>query len=444
VSFVRFPKVGTILEGIEVQKCITQWTHTMVRDAIRDIISVARMGGDLPVDNESWAVAVNQYLMNHTKPSLRPVINATGVVLHTNLGRAPLAQVALDAINNVSRGGSTLEYDLETGKRGSRHVHAASLLVELTGAEDALVVNNCAAGLVLALQTLCTGKETLVSRGELVEIGGSFRVPEIMAASGTKLVEVGTTNRTHPDDYRNAITPNTAAIVKVHRSNFTIDGFVSEVDIPTLVPIAEEAGIPLIHDFGSGLMLDLREYGLTGELTAREAVQQNPTLVIMSGDKLLGGPQAGIILGKKDIIAKLKKHPMARALRVDKLTYSALEATLGLYRNPNKALLQIPALLMLTTDAETIRFRAETIAQQVSGVVEQSEATVGGGAFPTSKIPSWSVVLNGNAMELERRLRGGRIPVITRIIEDKVWLDIRGVLPTDDELLITLIREIYV
>ncbi len=258
------------------------------------------------------------------------------------------------------------------------------------------------------------------------------------------MVEVGTTNRTHPDDYRKAITPNTAVIVKVHRSNFTMDGFVSEVDIPTLVPIAEEAGIPLIHDFGSGLMLDLREYGLTGELTAREAVQQNPTLVIMSGDKLLGGPQAGIILGKKDIIAKLKKHPMARALRVDKLTYSALEATLGLYRNPNKALLQIPALLMLTTDAETIRFRAETIAQQVGGVVEQSEATVGGGAFPTSKIPSWSVVLNGNAMELERRLRSGRIPVITRIIEDNVWLDIRGVLPTDDELLITLIREIYV
>jgi L-seryl-tRNA(Ser) seleniumtransferase len=276
-----------------------------------------------------------------------------------------------------------------------------------------------------------------------VEIGGSFRVPEIMAASGTKLVEVGTTNRTHPDDYRNAITPNTAAIVKVHRSNFTMDGFVSEVDIPTLVPIAEEVGISLIHDFGSGLMLDLSEYGLTGELTAREAVQQNPTLVIMSGDKLLGGPQAGIILGKKDVVAKLKKHPMARALRVDKLTYSALEATLGLYRNPNKALLQIPALLMLTTDQNTIRFRAETIAQQVGGVVEKSEATVGGGAFPTSKISSWSVVLSGNAMELEQRLRGGRIPVITRIIEDKVWLDIRSVLPTDDELLITLIREMY-
>jgi len=444
VSFVRFPKVSTILESSPVQKCITNWTHTMVRDAIREIISVARTGGDLPVDYESWAVAINIYLTEHTKPSLRPVINATGVVLHTNLGRAPLAQAALDAINNVSRGGSTLEYDLETGKRGSRHVHASAILTELTGAEDALVVNNCAAGLVLALQTLCAGKETLVSRGELVEIGGSFRVPEIMAASGTKLVEVGTTNRTHPEDYRKAITPNTAAIVKVHRSNFTMDGFVSEVDIPTLVPIAEEVGISLIHDFGSGLMLDLREYGLTGELTAREAVQQNPTLVIMSGDKLLGGPQAGIILGKKDIIAKLKKHPMARALRVDKLTYSALEATLGLYRNPNKALLQIPALLMLTTDAETIRFRAETIAQQVSGVVEQSEATVGGGAFPTSKIPSWSVVLNGNAMELERRLRSGRIPVITRIIEDNVWLDIRGVLPTDDELLITLIREIYV
>jgi len=443
VSFVRLPKVGTILESSSVQKCITNWTHTLVRDAIREIIAVARMGGDLPVDYESWAVAIDIYLTEHTKPSLRPVINATGVILHTNLGRAPLAQDALDAIHKVSSGGSTLEYDLETGKRGSRHVHASAILTELTGAEDALVVNNCAAGLVLALQALCAGKETLVSRGELVEIGGSFRVPEIMAASGTKLVEVGTTNRTHPEDYRKAITPNTAAIVKVHRSNFTMDGFVSEVDIPTLVPIAEEAGIPLIHDFGSGLMMDLSTWGLTGELTAQEVVRQNPTLVIMSGDKLLGGPQAGIILGKKDVIAKLKKHPMARALRVDKLTFSALEATLGLYRNPNKALLQIPALLMLTTDAETIRFRAETIAEHVGGKVEQSEATVGGGAFPTSKIPSWSVVLSGDAMDIEQRLRGLHIPVISRIIDNKVWLDIRSVLPKDDELLITLIREIY-
>lgn len=443
MSFVRFPKVSTILESSPVQKCITNWTHTMVRDAIREIISVARTGGDLPVDYESWAVVIDGYLTEHTKPSLRPVINATGVILHTNLGRAPLAQAALDAINMVSSGGSTLEYDLETGKRGSRHVHASAILTELTGAEDALVVNNCAAGLVLALQTLCAGKETLVSRGELVEIGGSFRVPEIMAASGTKLVEVGTTNRTHPDDYRNAITPNTAAIVKVHRSNFTMDGFVSEVDIPTLVPIAEEAGIPLIHDFGSGLMMDLSTWGLTGELTAQDAVRQNPTLVIMSGDKLLGGPQAGIILGKKDVIAKLKKHPMARALRVDKLTFSALEATLALYRNTNKALLQIPALLMLTTDAETIRFRAETIAEHVGGKVERSEATVGGGAFPTSKIPSWSVVLSGDAMDIEQRLRGLHIPVITRIIDNKVWLDIRSVLPKDDGLLITLIRKIY-
>lgn len=444
MSFVRLPKVGTILESSSVQKCITNWTHTLVRDAIREIIAVARIGGDLPVDYESWAVAIDIYLTEHTKPSLRPVINATGVILHTNLGRAPLAQDALDAIHKVSSGGSTLEYDLETGKRGSRHVHASAILTELTGAEDALVVNNCAAGLVLALQALCAGKETLVSRGELVEIGGSFRVPEIMAASGTKLVEVGTTNRTHPEDYRKAITSKTAAIVKVHRSNFTMDGFVSEVDIPTLVPIAKEAGIPLIHDFGSGLMMDLSKWGLTGELTAQDAVRQNPTLVIMSGDKLLGGPQAGIILGKKDVIAKLKKHPMARALRVDKLTFSALEATLGLYRNPNKALLQIPALLMLTTDAETIRFRAETIAEHVGGNVEQSEATVGGGAFPTSKIPSWSVVLSGDAMDIEQRLRGLHIPVITRIIDNKVWLDIRSVLPKDDGLLITLIREIYV
>ncbi len=418
----------------------------MVTDAVRAVLTAGRAGAEVPSHDVGWAEAVTRHLESRTRASLRPVLNATGVILHTNLGRAPLAPIALEAMAAVARGGSTLEYDVTAGTRGDRHGHATALLRELTGAEDALIVNNCAAGLVLALQALAAGRETLVSRGELVEIGGSFRVPEIMAASGTQLVEVGTTNRTHPTDYARAIGPRTAAIVKVHRSNFALEGFVAEATIPDLVPIAGAADIPLIHDFGSGLMLDLGAWGLTGEPTAADAVRDGATLVIMSGDKLLGGPQAGIVLGTQAAITALRHHPMARALRVDKLTLAALEATLALYRDPVRARHEIPALAMLTDAVDRIRSRAMAVAQAIGdgASVAPSEATVGGGAFPTARIPSFAVVVDGDAVGLERRLRAARIPVVGRIADGRVRLDLRSLPAEDDAALIAMVREAVV
>ncbi len=440
----KTPAVGVVLERPAVRALMGRLPRALVTDAVRTLLAGAREGTPLPESDEEWAAALFGLIDARTAPSLRAAINATGVVLHTNLGRAPLAIAALEASAEVARGASTLEYDVASGARGSRHVHCAGLLRELTGAEDAMVVNNCAAALVLALQALAAGRETLVSRGELVEIGGSFRVPDIMAASGTTLVEVGTTNRTHVQDYRRALSPRTGAIVKVHRSNFAIEGFVAAASVRDLVPVAAEAGVPLVHDFGSGLMLDLSPWGLSGEPTARDAVAEGATLVLMSGDKLLGGPQAGIIVGTSDAISTLRRHPMARALRVDTLTLAALEATLTLYRDPARARREIPALAMLTTPVEAIRARAEALAeglaaQGVAARAEPSEATVGGGAFPTARIPSYAVTLAGDANALEARLRTGRVPVVARIEAGRVWLDLRSVPPADDETLRVLI-----
>jgi L-seryl-tRNA(Ser) seleniumtransferase len=312
----------------------------------------------------------------------------------------------------------------------------------LTGAEDAIVVNNCAAALVLALDALAGGREALVSRGELVEIGGSFRVPDIMAKGNARLVEVGTTNRTHLADYARAVGPETGAIVKVHRSNFTMGGFVAEVPVAELAPLAHEHGIALLHDFGSGLLLDLEPWGLAGEPTLRDAVRAGATLVLASGDKLLGGPQCGIVLGERAAVQRLRENPLARALRVDKLTIAALEATLALYRDPDTAVVEIPALAMLTAPADTVRRRAATLAHLVDVVgvpctVVETEATVGGGAFPTARIPSWAVAIAGDAESLEATLRAGgpeghEWPVIGRIADGRLLLDLRSV-PADQD-----------
>ncbi len=437
------PAVGTTLDRPAVRALAERWPRTLLTEAVRAIIADARAGGTLPVDDTAWRSAIEGWLTARTASTLRPAINATGVVLHTNLGRAPLAAEALAAVSVIASGAATLEYDLPSGQRGSRHVHAAALLRELTGAEDALVVNNCAAALVLALQAHASGREALVSRGELIEIGGSFRVPEIMTASGCALVEVGTTNRTHVADYRRALSPHTGAIVKVHRSNFTVDGFVAEASVRDLVPIAAEANVPVIHDFGSGLMLDLAPWGLSGEPTARDAVRDGASLVLMSGDKLLGGPQAGIILGTTAAIAELKRHPMARAMRVDKLTLAALEATLALYREPSRAVRAIPALAMLTAPPDEIRARAAALAAAVGGDarVDASEATVGGGAFPTARIPSSAVTLGGDIESLEHRLRDHALPVIATLREGRLWLDLRSVPREHDDALTGRLRE---
>jgi L-seryl-tRNA(Ser) seleniumtransferase len=440
----ELPSVSALLETSGVKWLLDQHPRRVVLDAVRSAVDAARTSGAAPQTDEQWIEAITSAVRDANEPSLRRVINATGVVLHTNLGRAPLADVAIRAIAHVAEGYSNLEYDTETGERGSRYSHCVGLLQQLTGAEDALVVNNCAAALVLTLNTIAQKKEVLVSRGELVEIGGSFRIPDIMAKSGARLVEVGTTNRTHDDDYRRAITPKTAAIVKVHRSNFTIEGFTSDVIVDRLAFIASEHGLPVIYDLGSGLLLPLDDYGLSGEPTASGALAQGATIVLMSGDKLLGGPQAGIILGRSAELARLRKNPFARAMRVDKLTLSALEATLRLYLDAERALKEVPVLAMLTEPVEQIETRAQSIvsslhAHNIEATVVESSASVGGGAFPTAEIASRAVVLEGDAERTEERLRKGEPAVIARIADGKVWLDLRSVLPREDGTLVAAI-----
>jgi L-seryl-tRNA(Ser) seleniumtransferase len=434
------PSISALLESAGVQSLLGQYPRRLVVEAVRSAVDAERSEGGSGKTEEQWLAAIAAKVGGMSRPSLRRVINATGVVLHTNLGRAPLADSAVEAIADIASGFSNLEYDLESGARGSRYSHCVSLLQKLTGAEDALVVNNCAAAMVLTLNALAQRKEVLVSRGELVEIGGSFRIPDIMSRSGAKLVEVGTTNRTHDDDYRRAITPKTAAIVKVHRSNFAIEGFTSDVSVERLAFIAAEHGLPVVHDLGSGLMLALDAYGLMGEPTAATALASGALLVLMSGDKLLGGPQAGIILGAANLIAKLRKNPFARAMRVDKLTLSALEATLRLYLEPERALREIPVLAMLTVRVSELQSRAQGIsarlaANGIAAEVVASSASVGGGAFPTAAIPSIAIRLPGAPQLVEEKLRAGAPAVIGRISDGHLLLDLRSVLPREDEML---------
>src|SRR5688572_519201 len=413
--------------------------RALVTDAIRAVVDRVRLDQlAAPANTDGWLEVIREELTRREQYSLRPVFNLTGVILHTNLGRAPLARQALEAITRTAAGASNLEYDLDEGTRGSRYVHCAALLRELTGAEDALVVNNGAAALVLALNTLAEGLESIVSRGELIEIGGSFRVPEIMAKSGTVLREVGTTNRTHPADYRHAINQQTGAIVKVHRSNFEVRGFVAEASVRDLAPIARDANLPLLMDLGSGLLVPLEKYGLRGEPTVAEAVREGSTIVVMSGDKLLGGPQAGILLGTRQAVEACRRNPLTRALRVDKLTLAALEATLSLYRDPERAVSEIPVLAMVTAERDTIGARAHVVAAQlrIAGVaceVVDSEAAVGGGAFPTARLDSAAVAIAGKATELEQKLRRSTPAVVGRIVDNRLLLDMRSLTADQDQ-----------
>lgn len=437
------PSVNAILETAQVRALLDRHPRSLVVDAIRDALDAVRLSATGAAGDElleTIAVRADRAAL----PSVRPVFNATGIVLHTNLGRAPLAESAVAAVVNLAGGYCNLEYDLDAGGRGSRYSHCVSLLRELTGAEDAIVVNNCAAALVLTLSALARGREVIVSRGELVEIGGSFRVPDIMSRSGATLVEVGTTNRTHLDDYVRAITARTGAIAKVHRSNFTIEGFVADVGVGELVPVASEHGIPIVHDLGSGLLISLDEFGLSGEPTARAALAAGATVVMMSGDKLLGGPQAGIVVGQAHAIARLKKDPFARAMRVDKMTIAALGATLQLYRDPHRALTEIPTLAMITAPISDVRERATTVAHtlrssRVDTEVVSTIASVGAGAFPTRELPSAGVALGGDATALEQKLREGSPPVIGRIAEGRLVLDLRSVPPAHDAQLTSAI-----
>jgi L-seryl-tRNA(Ser) seleniumtransferase len=444
------PSVSALLERDAIRALLQRAPRSVVVDAVRATIDDARAGSDVPRDDTEWAAAVSAALERAQRPSLRRVVNATGVVLHTNLGRAPLAAAAIEAMQRAATGYTNLEYDVDRGARGSRYTHCVSLLRELTGAEDALVVNNNASALVLALNTLAANRGVVISRGELVEIGGSFRIPDIMERSGARLVEVGTTNRTHLSDYEDAIGGggDVGAVMKVHRSNFAMEGFVAEVDARTLAATAKERGTPLVHDLGSGLLIPLDEIGLTGEPTAADAVRSGAALVTMSGDKLLGGPQAGIIVGSTSIVERLRANPLLRALRVDKLTISALEATLALYREPKRAMREIPVLAMLSRSIGDLRRRADALkkklgdagsAGDVASVVE-SEASVGGGAFPSARIPSVALAFARDARGLEGRLRLAEPAVIGRIADGRLLLDMRTVQPDEDDMLAAALR----
>ncbi len=367
------------------------------------------------------------------KPRLRRVINATGIVINTNLGRSPLHPEALEAIKEVALGYSNLEYDLEKGTRGNRNAHIEEILCELTGSESAFVVNNNAGAVYLVLNTLALDREVVISRGELVEIGGSFRIPDIMSRSGSILREVGTTNKTRLKDYEEAIGENTALLMKVHRSNFYMEGFVEEVPIKELSKLAKEKGIPLYYDAGSGLIHDLKNYGLD-EPSFSECLSQGADIVSGSGDKLLGGPQAGIILGKKELIERIKKNPMSRALRIDKLTLSALEATLRLYAEGRYS--EIPALNMILQDEKTIKKRALKLKRKLSSLKEievsilKDRASPGGGSLPKLELPTYCVAITHPELspdKLSELLRNSDPPLIGRVKEGKLLLDLRTV-----------------
>jgi L-seryl-tRNA(Ser) seleniumtransferase len=426
------PSVSSLLDSAGVRALLGSAPRSLVVNAVRDVVARVRELGAAPADDEAWTQAVAERLSAARRPSLRPVINATGVVLHTNLGRAPLARAALDAIEAVASGYSNLEYELADGTRGSRYAHCATLLRELTGADDALVVNNGAAALVLALNTVAADREAVLSRGELVEIGGSFRVHEIMAKSGARLREVGATNRTHLADYAAAISTAAGVLLKVHRSNFAVAGYTAEVEVRELAPLAREHGLPILHDLGSGLLVPFDDIGLRGEPTAREALAAGATLVVMSGDKLLGGPQAGIIVGAAAPIAAMRKNPLARSYRVDKMTLAALEATLALYREPAVARREIPTLAMLGATIAELRGRAAECQRLLHeagiecGLVE-SESSVGAGAFPTTTLPSVALALAGDAERWAAALRAGEPAVVGRVHEGRMLLDMRAV-----------------
>ncbi len=430
----QLPSIDAILANPGIASLLAEHPRALVVKAARAAVDAARVNGGAP-PVEGWDAAVRAAVARLGVPSLAPVINATGVVLHTNLGRAPLAPAAIAALTRVAQGYSALEYDLGRGTRGSRHAHCRDLLIELTGAADALVVNNAAGAVMLALSALARGGQAIVSRGELVEIGGSFRIPDIMARSGATLVEVGTTNRTHPNDYDRALTTDTRLLLKVHRSNFQVTGFTADVAVVELAELAHDRGIACVYDLGSGLLMDLSHWGLTGEPTVSEGVAAGADVVAFSGDKLLGGPQAGILVGSEAALAACRADPIARTVRADKLTLAALEATLALYREPEIARKEIPVLRMLTESMDSIRHRAE----RLGGQLIEGDSEVGGGSFPGAKLRTW---LAGFPDErLAERLRANDPPIIARVAGSRVLLDARTIFPEQVDTVVSALRE---
>jgi len=455
----NLPGVDRLLAEPSFQDLIARYPRDRVVFWIREVLTDLRAGDTEPnrLDDAAWfAEEVERRVEEDQRPTLRPVINATGVILHTNLGRAPLADCAREAMSRAGAGYSNLEFDLRRGKRGSRYDHCVRLITELTGAEDALVVNNNAAAVTLALNTLALGGDVLVSRGELVEIGGGFRIPEILSRAGAGLREVGTTNRTRVEDYREAVEEKGAdVILKVHRSNFRISGFTEEAGLEALSELAKGEGIPLVHDLGSGMLVDPEAVGLPPEPRPRDSLAQGADVVAFSGDKLMGGPQAGILAGSAALISSMRRNPLCRALRVDKVTLAGIEATLLLYRDPQRAMTEVPALRMLAEPAASVKLRAARVAEalekaSVACQVVESRALVGGGTYPEVEIPSWAVRVSPSpttatsrtTTELARLLREGDPPVVARVEDDGLLFDLRTVAPAEEEDLVRRIGEV--
>ncbi len=434
------PKVDVVL----AHKELSEYDSVLLTETVREILDDIRKGvldgflEQLPTLDEI-AKKVKSKLEEKETPSLRPVFNATGIILHTNLGRACLSDKALKAVSSVACGYSTLEYDLERGRRGSRHDHVESLICKITNAEAAMVVNNNAAAVLIVLSALTKGKEVIVSRGELVEIGGSFRVPEVMEQGGAILKEVGTTNKTHLFDYKNAVNENTGAFLKVHTSNYRIFGFTESVSLDEMVKLGRELNIPVIEDLGSGFLVSPKLFGLDDEPFVIDSVRSGADIVTFSGDKLLGGPQAGIVVGKKEMVEKIKKHPLARAMRIDKLTLSALEATLRSYLSEDEALKDIPVLNMLSMTPEKLEKKAEKFKEvlakyNVECSVVPDEGQVGGGSVPANMLPSFGVAVNTKGVslqKLEERLRFGENPVVGHITKNNFILNVLTVRERD-------------
>jgi L-seryl-tRNA(Ser) seleniumtransferase len=443
----KLPSVDKLLQVDAVASLVEQHGRELTLDALRAVLDDARqatLDGALAPEAEILIAEAAQRLSDELRPSLYPVINATGVIIHTNLGRAPLSENARQAMARVSVGYSNLEYDMQAGARGSRYIHAADLLCRLTGAEDALVVNNNASAVLLTLTALAKEREVLIGRGQLIEIGGGFRIPDVLRQSGAHLIEIGTTNRTYVRDYADALHPiNTALILRVHHSNFQLTGFVHEPTLDELVSLGDEYAIPVMDDLGSGTLLDTESYGLIHEPTIQESVAAGVSIVTASGDKLLGGPQAGLILGKADLITKLRRHPLARAVRVDKTTLAGLQATLLAYLE-SKAIEEIPVWRMIATPVEALTRRTRKWQHGlketgVSMAVVATQSTVGGGSLPGQTLPTRALALEVASPDaLAARLRAADPPIVARIEDDRLLLDPRTVLPEQDTALVEI------
>jgi L-seryl-tRNA(Ser) seleniumtransferase len=450
--FRNLPSVNQLLESPQLKKLVGTLNHNVVVDGVRTFLDDLRDQITTTTDEvvvptaTDLADRISTWLTNEERPYLCPVINATGTILHTGLGRAPLAKPAIQAMRDIANGYASVEVDLRTGERGQRSKSVERLLRELTGAEAAMVVNNNAAATMVTLAALASQKEVVVSRGELIEIGGSYRLPEVMQCSGAILKEVGTTNKTRFSDYETAVNSATGALLKVHPSNFEIVGFTESVSVKQLVPLAHKNQIPLIDDIGSGAMIDFSKFGLLNEPIARDSIQAGADVVLFSGDKLLGGPQAGIIVGRKRYVSQILNHPLSRALRVDKLTLSALVETLKLYRNGETAEREIPVLRMLAMPIANLKLRAEKICQLIGSLpgigsceVVQDHSMLGGGSLPTQTIPTYCVavkVSDGSVDRLADRLRSAIPPVLGRIAKDQFLLDMRTIAPDEDMQLV--------